>query len=633
MDDRTTTTTRSISWVLVIGLLQGLLLWWLEHSKEYGAWPGMDATWFTDCQAFGILIGPLIYAVMPWWHRPVTWGWLGALAALLLLSGWQFAAHAYAPDSIVVRADLFSTGLLLLQLLLLFHAVPFLQSYLRERRWHVNYRQLFLDTWQNALHLALATLFAGIFWVLLWLCAMLFKMIGLPVMYVLLFEISGYAWLILALSFGVGFHLVGSAERLLTALRQQVLMLLKWLVPVAALILVAFSVALLFRAPTLFNESKHVISAVWLLWLVTIAVYLYNTAYQDGSVDAPYPTSLGRILRWTTPLLVLLSGMAAYDLWVRIDAYGMTGSRYWGGVIGLICLSYSIGYAVAGFRPGSWMAGMGIANIRVALGIVVILALTFVPVLSPQRLTAHSQAARLARSAGIAEAHDFMWLRFDAGAYGYDELKRLASDGSTPVSIRNGARAALQVHTSEDRYKFAYTTVLPRKVNFETFPGGTTLEPALKQVIENELPRPSATGLLGSNHFDVEGVTADKSLNSVKLTLCSEQGPCPVLFVDLDADQQAEAILFTDANMMIYQKNAGDWLEVANSYWRPRGRGANRANENLLKQLRAGNFRIVLPRWRALEVGHARLELGLLENFNSAAKVPGPRAEFDPSLE
>src|SRR5258706_794375 len=92
-------------------------------------------------------------------------------------------------------------------------------------------------------------------------------MIGLPFIRVLLDSVPGYPALLICPAFAVGFHLVGSAERLLTALRLQLLALLKWLVPMANLVLVAFSVALLVRAPALWAGHHHVIRAAWPVWL------------------------------------------------------------------------------------------------------------------------------------------------------------------------------------------------------------------------------------------------------------------------------------------------------------------------------------------------------------------------------
>ncbi|HEY2463255.1 MAG TPA: hypothetical protein VGI32_04290 [Steroidobacteraceae bacterium] len=613
MDESTQAPRASIAPALTVGALQGLLLWWLAHSKEGAAWPGSSHVWYANLFSFGIIVGPLIYALAPWSKRRTTWISITLIAAWLLWSGWQFGTHEWAPGAFY-WSDQIAYPLFLLQALILFHAVPFLQGYLREGSLGFSYRILFLETWQNALRLALAALFTGIFWLLLWLCAQLFEMIGLPFIRVVLFQVPGFAWLVTALAFGVGFHLVGSAERLLTALRQQVLTLLKWLVPVATLIVVAFSIALLFRTPVLLAEHRHVIRAVWLLWLVIVSVYLYNAAYQDGSVAEPYPAALARAIRWATPLLVLLVGMALYDLWIRVNAYGLTSSRYWGAIVGAVTLAYAIGYALAGFRPGSWMGAMGRANVRVAVGIIVVLIFALTPVLSPAHLSARSQGSRLANSAGTAGPEDFMALRFDAGTYGQEELMRLVAAADTPASIRTGARAALAVKAARERGTFRYTTIAQIELTFEAFPADAAIDDELRQKILAEQPRArnlagAAVDMVGGPDFAFSGEAAARPHREKKL--CSPDLPCPVLFADLDGDGQNEAIAFLQYQAVVFQRGRAGWKELGRVNWRFRAGRKQQTGEDLLKELRDGDYRVAEPRWKSLQIGHFRLPFDL----------------------
>src|SRR4029450_4047356 len=99
-------------------------------------------------------------------------------------------------------------------------------------------------------------------------------------------------------------QLAGSVERLQTALRQQLLALLKWLTPLATLILVLLTGTLVAKWPAAFAERRRAISAVWLLWLVAVTVALLNSAYQDGREEAPYPQLLGNALRGAAGSLV-----------------------------------------------------------------------------------------------------------------------------------------------------------------------------------------------------------------------------------------------------------------------------------------------------------------------------------------
>jgi Domain of unknown function (DUF4153) len=613
MNNPTPTPGRSSAPVLIVGMLQGLLLYWVAHTREFGQWPGNSHAGFAAFAGFAFFIGPLIYGLALGSQRRLAWGFVGVIAALLLASGWQFGAHEWAPGAAGWQNGPAAVSLMFLQLLLLIHAVPFLQCYLQRGDWQFSYSNLFRNTWQNMLQLALAVLFTGIFCLLLLLGSELFQMLGLPFLHTLLFEVTGYFWLLAAPAFGIGVHLVGSAERLLTALRQQVLTLLKWLVPVSTLILVAFALAMLVRAPALMAEHRHVIRAVWLLWLVIVSVYLYNAAYQDGSSGEPYSPLLGRLLRWATPLLVLLAVMAAYDLWVRIAAYGLTPSRFWASIVAAIALAYALGYAVAGLRSGAWMAAMGRANICVALGLIAILALTMSPLLSAERLAARSQAERLAKAAGTAGPSDFMALRFNLGTYGYAELERLANASQTPPSIRDGASQALRVKDSAEQWQFKYTTVPLPDAAFEALPAGAQIDADLRKKILALLPPPAPSVAPGvDSDAGPQPAIGNGIRNTGAKTLCSIDLPCPVLFIDLDGDGQAEAIAFLPYQASVFEKGLGGWTCIGTANWRSgRSKHGARTDAELLGELRSGDFRLVEPRWKALEIGKERLPMNL----------------------
>jgi len=618
------TNQRFLAPVLIVAMLQGLLLWWVISTHDAGSWPGNDHLWHGVLLPFGIVFAPLIYGLAPWAQPRVAWVFVAVIAVLLLASNGQHAAHVWVSGSTPWQTDPLPAQPVIIQVLLLFHAVPFLQGYLRTGRWRPVYSSLFLDTWQNAQRLALAAVFTGVFWLLLWLCAQLFDMIGLPFIRVLLADAPGFPCLLACPAFGIGFLLVGSAERLLTALRQQVLALLRWLVPIATLVLVAFSLALLLRAPALWAEQQHVIRAVWLLWLAIVTVYLYNAAYQDGSIDSPYPPLLGRLLGWSAPLLVLLSGMAAYDLWIRIDAYGLTNARYWGSLVSIVTLAYSLGYGLAGIRAGRWMGGMGRTNICVALGLIALLSVSLTPMANSARLVARSQAQRLAQADGSAGPGEFMNLRFDLGGYGYDELHRLADDARTSPGIRTGARLALAVRDEQDRGTFHYTTAPAMQITLKGFPAGTVVDADLRAQILALLPdqptykrdaRHTAMrhGVLLDNYSRV-GATDD---------ICNATVSCPILFIDLDGDGIAEAIAFLPYRAIIFQRGAQGWGEIGNLSWRSLADVPHRRTAaELLALLSRGDYRAVEPHWKTLQFGADVLNLDLPERAPARANAP-----------
>ncbi|HKC17698.1 MAG TPA: hypothetical protein VKC11_13440, partial [Steroidobacteraceae bacterium] len=301
---------RSFALVVGVGAMQGLLLWWLSGALTDKSWPATSTVWYTTLLLSAVYLPPTIYGLSPWAERSRTWILVVIAGLLLIGAGVHHGRHIdILPITEPVRG-VSSFPLLLLALVFLFHAVPFAQVYLDTGRWRPDYSLLFSRTWRNALQLALAGLFTGVFWILLHLGLELFDMIGIHTPKALFSEDPRLSLLVAAIVYGIGFHMAGSADRLLVALRQQVLTLLKWLALVATLILVLFTVALVIRAPNLIAEHKHVVRASWLLWLTVITVYLYNAAYQDGRNPEPYPPLAGKVLRYAAPLLTLIAGMA-----------------------------------------------------------------------------------------------------------------------------------------------------------------------------------------------------------------------------------------------------------------------------------------------------------------------------------
>jgi hypothetical protein len=344
-----------------------------------------------------------------------------------------------------------------------------------------------------------------------------------------------------------------------------------------------------------------VIRAAWLLWLVVISIYLLNAAYQDGSMIAPYPALLGRLLRWSVPLLVVLSAMAIYEIWIRIAAYGLTSSRMWAMIVAAVALAYSVSYSMAARRADPWMAPMSRANVAMALLVIASLSLTLTPMFYPDRLAARSQAARLAKATGSAGPADFMTLRFDFGNYGYSELGNLAADVQTPASIRTGAGLALRVSSWRERYEFSYTTVPLNNVVLEAFPAGTQIDTDLRQKIQTLVSARFASALQTALDSPAELATYRKTFpDKLFYFSCASADPCPVVFVDLNGDQKPEALAIVQKRAHIFEQKAGRWQEVASAY--PSKRGTTTATR-LLGQLRAGHYGAVERQWQQLKIG------------------------------
>ena len=448
--------------------MQGLLLWWLYDVAANDRWPEDQRGWLAGLIAVAVLVPGIHYLLADLANAARQRLVLLALALLSLGLGWHHGAWTADAPYREPLSFVLPLGVLLFLLL------PFVQSALTRGILHPRYEDLFHFAWRNALLAALGGVFTGVFWLLLVLWGGLFQMIGIDFFHEL-FESARFAIPATAVAVGVGLQLAGSVERLQTALRQQLLAMLKWLAPLAILILVLFTGALLAKSPELFAEQRRAISAAWLLWLVALSVALLNAAYQDGNEPSPYPRWLGAVIRFASLLLLPVALLAVYALGVRIAAYGLTVMRAWGFLVGGIALAYAGGYAWAALRKGAWMAGIGVVNVAVALFTIVMLMLMLTPLLSPERLAAASQYRRVLAD---PESDAYADLRFRTGRYGRERLASLAAvEGhAESADIRGRAKSALQK-------ELPWVGPTPdgglAPENLVTIPTGARLDPAL----------------------------------------------------------------------------------------------------------------------------------------------------------
>ena len=81
--------------------------------------------------------------------------------------------------------------------------------------------------------------------------------------------------------------------------------------------------------------------------------------------------------------------------------------------------------------------------------------------------------------------------------------------------------------------------------------------------------------------------------------------------MDLDGDGQNEAIAFLQYQAVVFQRGSTGWKELGRVNWRFRAGRKQQSGEELLKELRKGDYQVVEPRWKSLQIGHFRLPLDL----------------------
>jgi hypothetical protein len=348
--------------------------------------------------------------------------------------------------------------------------------------------------------------------------------------------------------------------------------MLKWLAPLAMLILVLFTVALLVKSPELFSEHRRAISAAWLLWLVAFTVALLNAAYQDGSGDAPYPRWLGTVIRLATVLLLPVALLAIYAIGVRVDAYGLTVARAWGLLVAVVALAYAGGYAWAALRRGAWMSGIGTVNVAVAVFTIAALTAMLTPLLAPERLAAASLYQRILAK---PDTGSYAYLRFESGRYGRERLEQLARIEGHPAAADIRARAGREIR-KKLRWDGGRDAEPLEAGDFEVFPSGARLDAELLAAFR------------AAPEFHV-------------LQSCTPEESCPLLFVDLDRDGSPEAVVFAQYGVVGATRDGPKWRLLQRMQAVGASSSFNDA-DTVRRALANGRYRIGALPWQAIEI-------------------------------
>lgn len=616
--------------VLIAAVVQGWALYALHLSLAGSRWPATQPGWLLALYAVAVFV-PLTVQLLAD-HARQQWMWLivSFMALLFAYFGWHHGAHVMSRDT----EDFVSSGrwfpLAFVLGVLWLHMLPFVQCRLAGGKWRTGYAALFDTTWRNTLVLAEAVLFTTLFWLLLFLWQSLFMMLGMR-FFSELFRAPIFVYPVSALVFGFALHLIGSVERLIGVILEQLLNVLKWLAVIAGLILALFTVALTFRLSGMIASGERAIGAVWLLWLIAVTVLFVNAAYRDGSVGQPYPRWISLALRGVIPLLVVIAITALYALYVRIDAYGFTVERVWAAIVSVAACIYAAGYTLAAIRTGRWMAGIAGVNVFTAVFMIVAVGLALTPVLSPYRIAANSQfqralaapqtaafsrpAARAAPDGGLAApgasegslvtagvpggesaageradagyARDtpLHYLRFDAGRYGTARLQDLASlqDHPRAAQIREAAVAML---AQQQRWQPAVPMNLRQRLEeIAVHPSGRHLDAALLERLEADLRNPR----LPWRHSH-----PDRAFGGI--------------FVDLNADGDEEFVLVAGASGFVYERREGAWQRVASM---TPARGFAAVGDAMVAEIVKGHVVVQEPEWRELMIGGQRFRLNV----------------------
>ena len=479
-------------WIMAaIGAVGGVVVHLL--TDRYGYSNPMPV-WKQAASAFTVIavVSFLLTVELRRWTWSIFFavGW-GAVIALV---GWFTAQYNRVPE--IFEFPFFS-GILAVLI-----AAPLFQTIRDEGAWRFPYARLHRHAWTDAVIGAASLAFTGITFLLAWLIASLFDVIGIDAIKDLLQE-EWFSWMLAGLAFGGAVGILRERDALVATLQKLVMVVFAVLAPVLAVALAAFLLSLPFTGLKGLWESD-IPATPMLLLSGAGAILLANAVIGDGRENRSPNLWLRRAALLLVACVLPLAFFAALSMGQRIGQYGWTPERIWGAIAMGIALAYGAAAWWAVFtgrqdfddplRPLQTKLAIGLCGLALFLAL---------PILDFGSISANSQLARLESGKIKAEEFDWAAMGFDFGPAGRRALERIAASG--PPAQRQLASTALN---SKERYRVeAAARNVEQQANIET-----------------------RVRLLSP---DVE-LTPTVRQRLAEFGGCKEETPCPVLRVDAD---------------------------------------------------------------------------------------------------
>lgn len=557
---------------LAVGLAQGLALYGLYRAGEAEAWPSTVPQLFGPLLLTALFLPVVVLGGLGRLRIVTLAAWTAAAAALLALVGWYDVARQSAERVGELGLSPFPLPFVAAAIFILHHLIVPADQ---ERRPIASFPRYFDVAWKAGVQLALSIAFTGALWLLLFLGAALFGLIGIRQFGDLLGE-EWFSIPVTTVTFALAVHLTDVRDGLIRGVRSVALMLLSWLLPVIAGLTGAFLVVLPFTGLDGLWEQG---SATALMLVAAAAIIvLINAAYQDGTAATRPPAAL----RWAAMigglLLVPLIGVATWGLALRIGQHGLTPDRITAAACILVGAVHAGGYAWAaasGLRGGAWMKPLERTNIFGGMLAAALIVLLFSPVLDPARLSVMDQTARLARGAVSPAEFDYKFLRFESGRVGEAALAKLAASSDAEIVKR-----AKEAQAAEGVWELRGDRVMaPKRPVISAWPTGTALPADFLVKVRPGDPR----------------------------WYCEPEG-CLAEMRDLDRDGTEEILLARPGSLDLFARDReGRWVLEGGWTFSECGRGVR--HRDVKELMRSGRLVQSAPRWPELDVGGERVNL------------------------
>lgn len=585
---------------LLIGLVQGVTLYFLYFAHDHQAWPATDSKLFAPLALVFLFVPLLALQGIGNLRKRTLLSWVVLAAAIAAGFAFYDVWHAWPADTQWVDGKMVATphvmpsaNVVVFTAVFLFVAHALISCAEADRRIVPRYPVLFDLAWKLGVQVAIAACFVGSFWIILGLGMALFEMIKLHFFR----EFVQHSWFAIpatTLATAVSIHITDTRASLVRGVRTLALMLLGWLLPVIALIAFVFLISLVFTGLQPLWQTR---SATALLLVATAVLVIHiNAAYQDGDpVHRPH-----HVLRvagtLASILLIFIVSIAAYALWLRVDQYGWSVDRIYTAACALVALSFALGYFVAALLPTPWLKLIETWNfLTTILGLVILFAL-FTPIADPMRLSVADQMERLSSGKVKPESFDFSYLRWQGGRFGRLALIELSYSKNARVK----AAATATLYETHHYARFASVpSATNLAANIKVFPLGKSLPSSF--VAQSWSDSSLVVGCRDSAYF---------------------RSPCDAIVKDFDGDGADDIFLIHNRSGLSDSWWTGELYKLVGKEWQQIALAHEVNCKGDREALLAGKFKLVAPLTRLpdIEVNGRRVTLVPTSQFQDCNK-------------
>ncbi|MFV0549378.1 MAG: hypothetical protein ACK5M5_11770 [Limnobaculum xujianqingii] len=577
--------------IIFVCIMQGFLTYFIHHSSTSSLL--LQQSTILYWQAL-LLVLPLVFAfTIVRLKDRFLWQNLAICLVVILLTTTWVNWNVEEVDSIS-QYDGVVVPYLCSLCVLMFIALPWLQTRIKNKQWNVSYATIYDHLCINALTVVLTLLLIVLFWGILWLCVELFKQLEIHFFRHLFFRNNLFIYTINGFLVGVAIRTCRLQTHLMKAVRNLLTLMVKGLLPVLSFVALIFIMTLPF-------VGLDALSGTWspsalLITMVSLLIIATNIVYKSGLKVPPYPTPVRLMVNASLLVLPLYAGLALYAISVRVNEYGWTPIRVWGYLVIIVSFFFSCGYAIAVLRSRrSWLHPLGMINRILLPGCVVLLILVNTPLIDPYRISVNDQMSRYLSGKVAANNLDLALLRFNTGRRGQEALIFLYQDTEF---VRNAQRKQRLEKIMTEHNRWEVNGDLEELKDIHPKFTADFMQQKLVLAKSTSMPEESWWKMLQNNQqVDVDLCLRDSDVCIVNSLDLNQDGVLEYLLCHIERD--------SDISCHIFAKQREEWRNIGHAYFPP-----TTVNVTYFEQaLRSGNVKAKHKQWHDVVVGNEPVKI------------------------